>query len=524
MTDADKDPPSSLDSEGARGALAGGVLSSIINNNERVRAAFTSPDGLTRIGNEERHVAFSVIMLVTDERILFVEGDHSTGDIGADAGSLAYNDIAAVAVDGQDPAVLALSMANGVRWEFPLPGTDPEVIDSVRRHLHWVGELRSRLVACRNDIAFAAGEIRDHAKDMAWADAEAVYAKHRDRLDRLIGAVHVTVPIDDHVIAPELTDMERTLEWACAGLAIEYAQSQLELGQQLIENENYDQARKVLQTAQGQYGTASGRADAIERGDAFRFGEQRELRNELDRLEWEIEAVAAEPIRRAHEAKIMATNADSTADAVEHWETAFRRYGSVLTLEWGDSGRNFTGDPDEIRTEMRSAATELIDSHCELARELWDEGVTLERDDDVEDARRACTDAADHMDRAAGLAAEFRPGDTAAIERRRDGMRASLREMRDTATVETPVTEETAADTEPSASDGPGESKAEGLLDLDTHQEITFDATVTDGAADGGRRHEREFSATEPEEELEDVDDSGETDLSDSETVIHPEE
>lgn len=527
ITDTGGNPPESADSRGARGALPDGVLDNITDDNERVRAALTSPDGLTRIaGEQERHVSFAVVMVVTDDRILFVSGDTSAGELGTDAGSLAYDDLAAVAVEERDPAILALSMANGVRWEFPLPDADPAVVDSVRRHLQWLGELRSRLVACRNDVELAAGEIRDHADAMDWADAEAVYAEQRDRLDALIGAVQVTDPIADDVIAPELTETERTLEQAYARLAIEHAQSQLELGQQLVENEDYGQARKVLQTAQNRYDRASGRADAVERGDAFRFGEQRELRDELDRLEWEIEAVAAEPIRRAHEAKVMAKHADETSDAVECWETAFRRYGNVLTLDWGDDGRNFAGDPDDIRSEMRSAATALVDGHCDLAREQWNAGVTRERSGAIKDALRACTDAIEHLDRAAELAAEFRPEDAPAIERRRDGMRASLQEIRDTATVEDetaeegePLADDTAAEDESAPSpetEQPTVDEAEELLDLDTHQEITFDATVEEGTADGGRRHRHDFGDSESAAEEREETDGDSTDETES--------
>lgn len=536
ITDTDEDPPLSSDSGGTRGALPEQVVEDITDDNERVRAAFTSPDGLTRIsGDAERHVSFPVVMVVTDERILFVAGDRTAGEIGADAGSLAFDDLAAVAIEETEPTTLALSMANGVRWEFPLPDADPRVVDSVVRHLRWVGELRSRLVACRNDLELAAGEIRDCADAMNWDEAEEAYAEHRETLDQLIGAVQWTEPIDDHVIAPELTEMERTLERAYARFCIEHAQSQLELGQQLIENEDYDQARKVLQTAQEYYDRASGRADAIERSDAFRFGEQRELLDKLDRLEWEIEAVAAEPIRRAHEAKIMGKNATQTAVAVDHWETAFRRYGNVLTLDWSGEGRNFAGDPDEIRAEMLNAAVTLVDSHATLAREKWNEGVTLERNGDIKNALRACTDATDHLDRAVELATEFRPDDAPALRRRRDGMNAALHEMRDSGTVDKEESEHPESDsdepeteTEQPTSQSATESErssgdAEDLLNLDTHQEITFDATVEDGAADGGRRHQRDFDteASSEEDDAERDSDGERADADSSETVVH---
>lgn len=536
ITNTDENPPLSSNTGGAREALPKQVTKDITDDNERVRAAIAGPNGLARIsGDAERHVSLPVVMVVTDERILFLAGDQTDGEIGADAGSLSYDDLAAVAIEETDPATLALSMANGVRWEFPVPDADPEVVDKVVHHLRWVGELRSRLVACRNDLELAAGEIRDCADAMNWDEAEEVYNEHRETLDRLIGAIQRTEPIADHVIAPELTEMEQTLERAYARLCIEHAQSQLELGQQLIENEDYEQARKVLQTAQQYYDRANGRVDAIEREDAFRFGEQRELRDKLDRLEWEIEAVAAEPIRSAHEAKILGKNATQTAAAVDHWETAFRRYGNVLTLDWGGEGRNFAGDPDEIRAEMHNAAVTLVDVHATLAREKWNEGVTLERNDNIKKALRACTDATDHLDRAVELATEFRPDDVSAIERRRDGMNAALREMRDTGTVDSEESSQAESETRESETDT-GESEnpsaeeseqssedAEELLNLDTHQEITFDATVEDGAADGGRRYQRVFDeeASDEEDDAEQDSDRERADADTSETVVH---
>jgi len=524
ITYTDENPQDVFDSAGARGALTDEVLDNIIRDNERVRAAFTSPDGLTRIsGEEERHVAYAVVMVVTNRRILFVAGESTAGELGAEAGTLAYDDLAAVAVEGTDPAVLAISMANGVRWEFPVPGVDPEVVGAVVRHLRWVGEVRSRLVACKNDIEMAVGEIRECIDGMEWEAAVDIYEAQRDHLDQLICAVQWTEPIEDGIIAPELTEMGRTLERAYARLFVERAGSQLELGQQLVENEDYSQARKVLQSAQEHYEAASDRADTVERGDAFRFGEQRELRDELDRLEWEIETVAAEPIRRAHEAKVQAESEQDLAVAIDHWETALRRYGDVLTLEWGDDNRHFVEDREEVRDEMYEVADHLVEGYRELAREKWNEGVTLERNSAVKSALRACTTARDHLDCALEVAKEFQPGETPVLEQRRDRMDEALREMRGTATID-----RTPGEAQPEGAAGPAEagpSSAEDIEGMDTHQEITFDATVDEGAADGGRHHRRGFTATDGERATSDGVDADEGATSDeSEDATAPAE
>lgn len=240
---------------------------------------------------------------------------------------------------------------DGDSWEFPLSESDPDTVDAVLRHLRWVGELRSQLVSCRNDVELAAGEISDRAAEMEWEKAEAAYEEVRGRVDRLIMAVQWTKPIDDGVIAPELTEIERTLERAYAGLFIEHGLSQLELTTQLVENEDYEQAGTVLRSAREHYQRAKDRLEVVTRGDAFQFGEQRELREDLDRLGWEIKAVAAEPLRQAHEARIRADQAGEPDVAIDPLETAFRRYGHVLSVALGDGG------PSLRATERRPAGT-----------------------------------------------------------------------------------------------------------------------------------------------------------------------
>lgn len=479
------------ESGGARGALADEVLSNIIDDTERVRAAFVSDDGLTRIsGEEERHVSVTIVMAVTDRRILFVSGDAASGEVGTDAGSLAYDDLAAVGVEGPtDSPLLAMSMANGVRWEFPLPDADPTVVDSVLRHLRWVGQLRARLVACRNDVELAAGEIRDHAAEMNWMAAEETYDEVRSQLDQLITAVQWTEPIDDDVIAPELTEIERTLERAYARVFIERAQSQLELGRQLVENGDYEQAQPVLRTAYGQYERAQGRADAVKRADDFQFGEHRELLHDLDRLEWDIETVAAEPIRQAHEAKIMATNTDDPATALEHWETAFQRYGDVLELELGTEDRHFTGNRQKVRQELRNAADQLIDRHRRLAREKWEEVRDAKEADETKVALRACAVARDHIGRAGELASDFQPDYAHELELRRQELEDEIHDLRQRGDIERP-TDAADSTTDSSPPDDESDSGATALAKMDTHHDLMLNTALDGQTADGGRHHE----------------------------------
>lgn len=518
----DQNPQSSSGSGRAEGTFADEVLSVITDDNERVRAAFKTPGGLTRVGSDnQRHIATTAAMVVTDRRVLFMTDLSGDLDPESDVSAVTYADVGAVSVVGDDQDILSISTAGGERWKFPLPETDPDTVGAVVRHLRWVGELRSRLLAAKNDIELAAGEIRDHAAAMNWEDAEATYEEMRQRIDRLIMGAQWTEPIDDDVIAPELTTLERKLEYAYARLFVERAHSQLELGTQLVENEDYDQGQTALQAAREHYERAADRADAVERGDAFRFGEQRELQEELDRLRWEIEAVAAEPIRQAHEARILGTNADDPAVAVDHWEAAFRRYGTVLSLEWGDDGCYFPGDPGEIQADMAAVGDRLVECHRELARDRWDQGIQAEQDGNVKEAIRTCTDAVDHLERARELATEFRPEDADDIGDRHQRMQQAVEAMRETAPVERPDErpETTPAGDDPVTDDSEAETGAEDdLLDIDTHQEITLDMSIEEQAADRGAEQSVDEQAVDSEtQQSENRDEASEPQ---SETVV----
>jgi hypothetical protein len=279
-------------STGQNGETGGGVsgaVREIKDETERVRGTCASPQGLARVdGDDRRHVGTTVEMAVTDRRILFVA---RRGE-GADAGSLAYGDLAAVDVEGDE--ILVFTATDGVRWEFPLLAADPDAVEPVLRDLRWVGEVRSRLVACRNDVELAVGRMRDHAAAMEWKDAERTYRSVRERLDGLVVAVQWTGPIPDGVLAPELTDIERTIERAFARLQVDRGQVALDRARRLLAEGAYDRAGAALADALECYERARGRAEATDRGDAFRFGEQRKLREALDRLGRDIEAVAAD--------------------------------------------------------------------------------------------------------------------------------------------------------------------------------------------------------------------------------------
>ncbi|MHB9286093.1 hypothetical protein ACKVMT_03530 [Halobacteriales archaeon Cl-PHB] len=450
-----------------------------------------SRDGLTRVeAGDQRRVSYPVVMVITDQRVMFVAAEEMGKSEVEDAGSLGYGDVAGIGVEN---GVVALRSTEGVSWRFPLPPGNQQVVDPVVRHLRWVGDVRGRVVAVRSDVHLAVDQIADCAEAMAWDDAVGTYERVRDDLDWVIGAVQRTLPIDDDVLAPELTDLERKLEGAYAEALIERAESWLTLGRQLVENEDYEQARDVLSTARADHAAASHHADAVQRGDAFQFGQQRELQERLQRLDWEFDAVAAEPIRLAHEARVLAENADDVDTAITHWEAAFRRYETVITLEVDDEVDYYDGNDVAATAELEEAAEHLVDLRRERAADRWSTGVSRYEADRMKETIRCLEAAIEDAERALELAECFRPAIVDALAERLAEMRHRTRRVRQTASDPLPsaadAADDAAADgsTAPEADrpetdlseseESPGERgppDARTVRDIDTHHQITF--------------------------------------------------
>lgn len=397
------------------------ALVSITSETERVLWGAQSQTGLTRRAEGDvREVDVPIVVLVTDRRVLFVAADEENRDGEVDAGALAYDELAAVNGDGEE---LSLSTTDALKWSVELPADAPGDPGAVVRHLRWVGDLRARLIFRAADVGQASAEIEKFAAEGDWEPARQLYRDNRDALDVLIGEVQRAGPIDDSDLAPRLTELERNLEAAYANALLERAESSLALAQGLIESGVYDRARIFLESARADYDDARGHATAVERADAFQFGQQRTVHERIERLGWEIETVEAAPLRRAYEAKVDALSAEDATDKVESLERAFRRFGRILVALTREDVPVFGGDPVDVRQEVFGVAGRLVAVRRTLARVAWDEGAAGADGDDGHPAVRRLDAAIEHAERAVELADQFRP-DAA------DDTRNLLEEMR----------------------------------------------------------------------------------------------
>jgi hypothetical protein len=417
--------PLAIEFAGARGPFDQAATSAITNDNEEVGYAIEGVTGLARIDEGRRqHVPQTIVVLVTDERIIFVDGE-ADDPSHADAGDIDYADLAAVAVAEE---TVTVTTDASVQWEFPRPSPGGD-LSAAEAHLQWLGEVRQRVVSTRNDVEQTTGLFEDLIDRRKYTRIAQEYDRARARLDEVILAVIEPSPVDTSALAPELTAIERTLESEFAQAVLQQADMRLGEAQRFMEAENYELGRDALLDAHTCHERARQHAAAVERADSFQFGRQRELNEELDRVGWEIEAVAAEPLRQAHEAKIRAENAADSAGALDHWETAIRRFGHVLGLERVNEDELLAGDREQIRSELAGVGDQLIHVHRAVAREKWNEGVRQYDADALQPAVERCIEARDHLERAMELSTEFAPALTDDLDAHLAGLDDHLDEL-----------------------------------------------------------------------------------------------
>jgi tetratricopeptide (TPR) repeat protein len=445
-------------------ALVSSFIEKTTADNEHPRAALISSRGVVRAENGDTDRKGSpAVVVVTNARLIFIIPDEG---LDLQEWSVYYSDLAAVNIERDATNKVEVTTRDGVSWRCTLPNANPEVLDAVTRHLRWVDHVRTRLIDLEDRVEEAADEVRAHADDMNWDAAQETYRAVRTELDTVISMVQLTTPMADDTLAPELTDIERTLEEANVRLYIERAQSQLELGRYLVEHEDYDRAADVLERARRLHQRAAGQSDAVRRADEFAFGRQRELAEDLERLEWDLKAAAAEPIRQAQEAAIRARETDDPDATVEYWETALRRYDRILALDWWKEAQEAAEDIDDARGQRDTAARELVETRIEITGECWREGVRSHDRGETTRAIEQFEDALSNLERAHELAVEFDHDDADELAAKFSEIQTTVENLRASAAEEESdtgrsETESETGDSETESETGDSETESE---------------------------------------------------------------
>lgn len=380
---------------------------------ERARAALISSDGVQHTGDgRSERIAETVVVVVTNARVMFVAPDE---EMDLQEWSVYYGEMKEVSIDRSKNNKLMVVSKEGDIWEGALPNADSEMLDAVIRHFDWVSHIRQDLLALEAAVDEAAVEIRDKADEMEWKAGREIYSDLRDDLDELIVDIQLTLPMADETIAPELTDIERALEEANSRLYLECARAYTKSGKALVEQQEYRRATDALDRAIALQRRAEGQNDVVKRGDSFEFGRQRVLGDDIERLEWKMETVAAEPVHQAEQAKRLAEQVPDPSAALDHWEDAVDRFTKILELDWWEKAQPIADDIAADAEEQRQEAIRgLIDSRIDLGERHWDAATDSE---DSSDARAHYEAAVTHYERALELAQDSDYIDPESIQR-----------------------------------------------------------------------------------------------------------
>ncbi|MFC7074746.1 hypothetical protein ACFQJ7_16230 [Halovenus rubra] len=456
-------------------------------------------NGLIRTdGDSQEQVEIPVGLIVTEKELVFGAVDSD----GSNAVSFGYGELASVDVTEN---ALVFTTSDGVHWRFVLPDSVHDGVDGAIRHLSWVGDVRNHIRSTVNDVELATGQIRALRDNHEWGAAVDTYRKIRTQLDAVICMVQTTTPLSDGTLSPELANLDRQLESACARLYIDRSRSQLELVSHLLECQDYEQAETVFGRVIDYYDHAQCHSEEIRRADAFQFGRQRTLVDDLEALRWDIDTTAAEPVQQAKEATVRAETAETLSAEIDHLETALDRYRGIQTVAWYGYLAN---DAEAIQETSKQIGTQLIDCHERAARTKWNDGSRLETENWLEDAIEACTAATEHLERAHELAETFDPQRVSAFESRLNQMFDILLGMQDTArgsgTVKNTNSKETAdtgndvtADNLPSVrtTDSHQRPTLDDVAGLDLHHDITLDLDGESRPLNNSQRTDKELPA-----------------------------
>jgi len=400
----------------------------------------TSPGGEETV---EPGGDYSALALVTDVRILFAVGGAGNVSALSSVGAGGRSVTGSAAADAGDDCACSVPLADVVDVRTVEGGFrgDTFVVETVADTTY--------RFACRGDLD-PVREFADAAVGI-WTRAERRLERAESTVDR-IGEAFEAGDIDVVLAAVgDVTDRlaeareaasalpgsaavvgERADEVDAAVAALERrahaerAEQARERGHTRWDDHEFERAYDHFETAVESYERALA-TDADRPTDDL-------LERRLATLSVECDRLTEAPRDRAEHAAELARSAEDAETAAERWAVAVERYEGLLALDWGREEPRFAGDRESAREALATAASRLVEAHCDRAREALDDAADPATEPPV--ARAAVERAEAALADAREVAGERAPGATDEV----DAVAAAVEDYRETlASVDPPA-------------------------------------------------------------------------------------
>lgn len=343
---------------------------------------------------------YRAIAAITDTRVLFVVG--GAGEDGDETFAVPYTEVEDVKTGrGVLTKRLDVWTTAGVRWRFYVRSSvdvGPAADYLERAAVVWSrveGQLqhaRERLVDA--DEATADGDLDAAGTGVAEAQSHLEEAQRK--------ATELTTDRTD-AIWERIGEFDRRLDAARIDLYRTRAESRERTADRQWRNEQYNKAHDAFLAARNQY------ERALEVARRYEFGNAEEIRECIDEVTQDLDALSKSPLQRAERTHERADECDDPAQTATLLEDALERYQTALVLDWGSEASRFAGDSDELQETITQVVDEIAIARRTLAEHARHRGRDHLDAGRYERARVAFENAADHLMAAVRIARELKP-------------------------------------------------------------------------------------------------------------------
>ena len=366
-----------------------------------VRAEDGQTDTITAPGNA------TALAVVTDRKLVFaVASQQQTSAV-----AISYTELKSVdAKDGLLRSKLTVEVWGAGEYRFKI--SDSSNLGAAVNYLQQASRCWDQVIATLDDArehsaamgeAIEAGEL-ETARDRRQAAAEKI-EKARAYLARF--DIEAPAALQDRIAA-----VERERNRTEIRTRIARAETLITEAGHHTQNREYTQAYHSFWYARDNLETAQ----AIARnGD---LSEPAEIASKLSTIETRLSHLEVRPRALAQQACERARGTDKLTVEIEAWQEAFEQYRDALTAGWG-TDINFSGDVEELRSQIETVVGHLIERRQDLAERLEERGHRHRRGH-PDKARDHYDEALDQLEKAHQLAREFRAGDADALRTERE--------------------------------------------------------------------------------------------------------